>query len=370
MKSTRSHQQGFSMTELLAAVAIGTMVALLLMTSYSDIMSRFLSLRNKSELVQDGIVVTDAIANEIKNVAGGIQPLATLLKIENNCGAAPPLPACLPGFGGQAGLKSDRLITFEFNSNLPECQVIDVANASPINPIYSFRVGSVCCLTPEMNKKHFILSVTPYYRFGFAKVDMNQCRLTFESSRYSSRFDRTTVDGVTNTDWLGANVSFVTPYEYYLHDLGANDGNRELRRFSDRDNDNAISTSTDPLLRELDILSEGVYDFQAAFGYDLYDQAGTVGASDGVAENKDSSNDEWLYNHSGDSLANSPYTAISDSNLRVLGIGLVFSRRRMGPDPASPVKIFDGPVWQEGTTTLENRIYLKQIFYMPVYDNK
>ncbi len=366
-------QTGFSFPELLAAVAISSMIGLLLATSYSDIVSRFLSLRNKSELIQDGIVVSDAVAREIMNVEGGIQPFANLLKIENSCAEAPPLPACLPGPAGSS-LRSDRLVTFEFNAELAECQVVSQVNAGSNDPILSFRVGSVCCLTPEMNNQHFILSSAPYYRFGYANIDMNTCRMTLEYTRYSrlggaNRFDRSTIAGVTKTDWGGANLSFVTPYEYYLDESGAADGNRELKRFSDRNNDNAISTSIEPGTRELDILSDGIFDFQAAFGYDLYNQAGALNTSDGIAENQESASDEWLYNNVGDSLLAAPYNTIDETKLRVLGIGFIFSRKRMGPDQTVSVKVFDGPTWQEDTGTMKNKIFLNETFYMPIRDS-
>ncbi len=367
----RGNQKGFTLPEMLAAVAISSMVGMFLATSYSDIVSRFLSLRNKSELIQDGIVVSDAISREIMNLDGGIQPLAHLIKVENSCAAAAPLPACLPGLGTGATERSDRLVTFEFNSDLAECQVVAQTNVGSTDPIMSFSVGNFCCLTAEMDNQHFILSADPYFRFGYANIDLNNCTMRLEYSRYSRlgstpRFDRTTIGGITKTDWQGANLSFVTPYEYYLEGTGSADGNRELKRFSDRNNDNAIDLSANPNQRELDILSDGIFDFQVALGYDLYDQAGTIGASDGVAETQESATDEWLYNHSGDNIAAAPYNSIDESKLRVLGLGFVFSRKRMGPEQTSSVKVFDGAIWQEDAAALANKVFSKEVFYVPI----
>jgi prepilin-type N-terminal cleavage/methylation domain-containing protein len=87
-------QRGFTIAEFMAALAISSIVTMVLASTFGDMVKHFMAIQRKSELIQDGIIVGDVFSKEIEEVNGGIQPMAFMVHVDNACDAATPLPSC------------------------------------------------------------------------------------------------------------------------------------------------------------------------------------------------------------------------------------------------------------------------------------
>ncbi len=334
-------EQGMSLAEFMVAIGIASILTLVLASSYVDLVNRFFGIQAKSELIQEGILIGDVFAKEITSVSGGVQPLSYLIKVENECDASGPLPEC----PSHAGIKADRVTVMGFDASLPECQVTEEISPNTL----SFAYGGECCLKKEAEGHFFMASIKPDFFYAYANnVNTDLCTITTVGNRFS-RFDSPGAR-VRGKDWKKAYVSFLIPYEYFVKEA-----THELQRFNDKNNDSTIDAN------EITIVSDHVYDLQAALGYDVIPDG--TGNLDGRATDQRSSKDEWLYNHVDDKPNLAPFDKASWDSLKAVGFGLVFGRMKRKTDKSDAVKLFNGPTWDD-----PEMAYKQQTMYLPIID--
>jgi prepilin-type N-terminal cleavage/methylation domain-containing protein len=313
---------GFTLVEVLVAVAISTF----LLVSFTDLyvigLNSYHGMREQSSLALDSILAVDYLRSELMIAGGGQVRGWQGIWVENDCNARGPLPDCKG---------SDRITVSSTNSPLQQCSI--TGNPGPGVWQVNFSSPSVCCLAPggglaDFLEKQVMFTLSDYYSSKFVKtVDPVSCRMTVTSGQAAGN-DFTGTPSITN--WTGAVVTLTTVKTFYWDSAKSS-----LMRFIDRNGDD------NPDSEELSTVAIGIYDLQAALGYDSSPADGNiVAAADGV-------NDEWLYNAPGvvESWSAGAFVApATRSQLLMVNVGLILGVKNTNGSGSSTARILNGPI--------------------------
>lgn len=161
---TRPNESGFTLVELVIAMAIGLLVVVGSSQWVVETMKNFFFYRSQSTLSEGSTVIADSIYTDIQGSGGGSSYAWMAVGVENNCSVQGALPDCKG---------SDRLTFAHFNPELGECK----ATKSTGNGL-EFDTTMGCCLKAEMENDAFIAALGDNYFYGYVdRVDLGKWQM-------------------------------------------------------------------------------------------------------------------------------------------------------------------------------------------------
>ncbi|MGZ3721667.1 MAG: PilW family protein [Bdellovibrionales bacterium] len=318
---TRLNVNGFSLVELLIAMAIALSIMMGVAGIYLFGFNSYLSMQNRSSLGQDSLLLVDFLRGELQGAGGGAVRAYMGLWVEDNCNARGPFLEC----GG-----SDRITVSAATIPLQQCAITSKLGATLYQ--MAWRSPGVCCMQPQAGEISYagqsvMLTLNGFYSSRFAAaVDLGLCTLSIQPGQAAGG----DVTGGT-LDWSGGMATLMKVTTFYW-----TAANATLNRFTDANNDGVMSAG------ETAIVAVGVYDLQIALGYDFNPADGNIlTTATGV-------NDEWLNNAPGvvESLGTGYFVpAPPPASLLMVEAGVILGvANPNGGAAVNSQRIFNGPL--------------------------
>lgn len=282
MNRPSNNHHGFTLTELMVAMAISLTILIMGAGVYLGSLGLYIGMQSRSSLSQDAILLVDYLRNELIVAGGGSVRAWMGIWVEDNCAARSVFPDC-------AG--SDRLTLTTASNPLQECGITSMVSAGVLQ--VAFSSPGVCCLQPAaageisfLGQNTIVTLDGNFTNQYVTAVDLAACRITIQPGQ-AAGWDQS--GGVV--DWSGGTVTLVNVETLYL-----DPPTEVLMRFTDRNNDGVVDAG------EAAIVAIGVLDFQVALGYDFNPADGKITTLAGGL------NDEWLYNAVGETFGAGVFT--------------------------------------------------------------
>lgn len=304
-------KNGFTITELLIAAGISSIIILMGTTLFIDSQKEEQTVRQTSYVTWSTMLISQVLGKTLRGAGGATVRPWNAIKVENNCGpwAEVNLPTCQG---------SDRVTIAIEKSNgsgayYPKISVTSYAEASGSLQVTAVDIngngtidGTECPLEATMDDNSIILvnaadSITRTLRI--TNVNLATCVLATEDDLQGKILNQ----GVIGTEtFVNGTISPVTLKTIYW------DGNTfKIYRL-------VKVLNTSPLTpQDTLILSDNVYDLQFGLGYD-------VGFRNQSITNNNTDTDEVLYNAAGDSMDTLGGAGVGGSNtdLKMLYVGI------------------------------------------------
>lgn len=328
------NRNGFTLVEVLIAVAIATVLIAGAMTAHVSNLSFYKTSEGRVNLSQDGILLIDYLRNELMPAGGGSIRSWMGIWVEDNCAARAPLPPCN---------NSDRLTISTVTVPVQECPIIGQISANEIQVARS-GVAGACCLQPQAataessyENHQIMLVLGDFYSQRFATnvtIDAVNCRLTYSAGQAALN-DRPPplLPGPIPYNWSNGTVTLVNVETFYLDTT-----TRLLKRWMNTNNDTTLDATEDV------IVADRVFDMQFALGYDFNPADGNVVSS------ANGTGDEWLYNAAPPLVQDAMNAGVfvgpnwtRSSLLMVEAALIVGSDEAEGGTPSGPRNILNGP---------------------------
>lgn len=315
-------RNGFSITELLVALAISAVMMMAIVGMDLANLRSFYSRGNQASLGRDTISLIQYLRNLVMGAGGGSVRPWMAIWVENNCALRGPFPAC----GG-----SDRITIVTLHPPQQECAITGQVN--PTTYQVAFSSPGVCCLQPLaageisfLNQPVMVSLNGNYSQQYITGVNTVTCQVTEAVGQQAGLNDQT--GGTVN--WTGGMISLVTVQTIYQDPVA-----HTLNQYMDLNNTNAVDPG------DLMVIADQVFDLQVALGIDCNPPDGNIVATaNGVG-------DEWLYNAPGvaEAWGFAPFVApatMSELLLVQLGV-MVGAQDATNPKASNTLSILDGP---------------------------
>ncbi len=277
--------KGFTIIELMIAMAAGSILLAVGLSGYQVVMRTFVLAEHASVANEDSKMLNEFLGANVQGLGGGaVRPWAAV-SVQDNAGVD----------------NTDILTIYELDDSFPECFI---TSRSGNNLWFAKNSAGVCdCLasvTPGMR----VMITTPdgAYWGGLEVLTVQaepSCKANFNP--VATGLDR--LPGSVS-DFAGGAMSVG---HFKIFQVNAN---RELEIIEDTNHDGTDETY---------ILAERVFDVEAALGYDK-------APSDGIIVDHHDNTDEWAYNSGAantDILGTGALVAVKDQDLRMLRMGVM-----------------------------------------------
>ncbi len=336
---------GFTLVEILVAM----FVILIAVGGATNLFVSFVQydrkIDSKFNLQQEANLALFLTRQYVFNIGGRDLRPWHLVNLENNCGARDYFAAC-------AG--SDRLtfgfVDFDVSTlaSLPSYLIVNYTAATKIVDVAPDGFG-VCQLTASIQNQHLALRNGDKILVGWAQsIDVSACQIQLVDDVQG---------GILTTDatdtYVGGSINPIVVATVFLdNSLVSGVPKRQLLLLTDRSN----SSTTSMAANDLQILARGVYDFQAALGYDVDKNT--------VVDDANSAVDEVLFNSAGDTFATLGGIGAQVTDLRSVDIGVVMAQSNNSGLPSKSVQLFDGAavtVPSSDIVGVKRRVFLRNI---------
>lgn len=266
----RVGQRGITLTELMVAMAIASVLVITVVTLHLSSLKSYYAAESSTALSQDTFLIGEFLRSEAIAAGGGSVRAWMALWVEDNCKSRNSLPECRG---------SDRMTVTKIS--LPEQECAITAQISSTEMRVANRTPMQCCLAPAVAgaqsflNRQVVLSLNgTYIQRAVSQVDLGACTVKLvpgqaEGGDYPGK----------TTNWTGAVLSLVNVATYYM-----DSSSRSLNAWIDKNRDSVFTPD------ESSLLVDQVFDFQVTLGYDFMPVDGTV------REDDKGFDDEWLYN--------------------------------------------------------------------------
>ena len=308
-------RRGFSLLELMVALAISSLVITVATSVVVSINKSISSTRNTSMVHEEAKLLAAHLGNLARNVGGETLRPWDSVDVENDCAARDGLPDCQG---------SDRITLVAYNDELGSCTLVEKAGSKLIAEKIDTDGDGVpdkCCLEllgfdgQEKWKKWE--DKTAQIRNRSGKKESVRLKKSDATDRCKLEFH---VKKGNLASLIGANMAATLETTYFL-----DHATHELKEFvDDNDNDQVDEGETR-------VLADHVYDFQVSLGFDVN--------ANGRLEDSQSNADEWLYNSAGEAMP----TTWPLSSLRMIGIGVIVGTPHASTTNQAGIQLMDGP---------------------------
>jgi prepilin-type N-terminal cleavage/methylation domain-containing protein len=324
--------RGFTLTELLIALAIGSLIMLTSLSTTFTTIQAAKNLNTVADISTDLLLLTNYFSQQIPSAGGQGVPIGAAVFSENNCAPRAPFPNCN---------SSDRL-TLVQGTAAPLCSIVENASSYGIYNASTDGTGACCLASVNLvNTQVMLVQGTFYGQRLVTNQDPSACQVTVQTGPGSLN-DNVSDLPATAHDWSGASIIPVQLDTYYM----------------DPTLNQLIDATYQGLTVNQQILADRVYDFQISLGYDFNPE-------DGIITDTGSITDEWLHNFPGESMGVGVFLNASPTSLRMVGIGFVFGAPAATLEP-STASVLDGPPRTMPHQTLRSelaKIALRSIYF-------
>jgi prepilin-type N-terminal cleavage/methylation domain-containing protein len=297
----RRAPRGVTLIELLVATTIATIVIASAASSVATMQSYIMEAGRSAELDGETKLLVDYLVANSQGLGGGAFRPWVAVRVEDNWDAVN---------------STDRITIVEIDDSMGECTI----QAHPgTGAVFSFDT-SACCVDSSWEGLE-VIATSPNGTFfmnltvGTVTSSPGNCQANFPPGLAGAGFDR--LPG-SSTDMVGGAIVLGKVSRFFL------DSTRHvlvLEKDIDDDGD----------LDQVD-LADSVYDLQAALGYDVN--------RNGVIADTGGTDDEWLFNATGDALGAGGLAAATDGDLRTILYGIVMGTNAR--TPTGNVQVLNG----------------------------
>lgn len=298
---------GFTLIEIMVALAASSILLAVGMFGFQEITSNMRKMEQASMANDEAKLLNEYMISSLQSAGGGgVRPWHAISVIDN--------------WNGDG---SDLLDFFEIDPDSPECSVTarlgDQLDFNVItDPTICDGGATACCcvdmdgdstldaawsglsvLAVDSNGKRFPVVVTPT-TLNTSYLGTPFCRLNFSRGFQSSMH----INGADPFVPPGT-IAVGLAYRYKL-----DFANKILLYELDRNQDGDVNDAG-----EVVQITDRVYDFQVALGYDITPQDGKVDDTANQA-------DEWYRNHTADAWDANGLAGVERTDLRMIGVGL------------------------------------------------
>lgn len=346
------NNSGFTITELLVAAGLSSIIILMGTTLFIDSQKEDQVTRQTAFVSWNTMMVSQFLGKTLRGAGGATIRPWNAIRIEDNCGEWPEvaLPACD---------SSDRITIANEKTNAsgayyPKILVTSYTEGTGVVQITTVDVNgnglvdpAECALEASMANSTVILvnatdTITRTLRIR--SVDLSTCRLNTDSERQGSVLDT----GALGTEtFLNGSVSLVVLKTVYWES-----SSKRVIKLTKSAN-TAIPNPADS-----HVLFENVYDLQFGLGYD-------VGFRNQKITISNSSTDEVMFNHGSDSMATLGGVGGSKIDLKMLFVGIIMGTSQYKKSAlGNSISVLNGPVKSFPDMYLfdvERRFYLRNV---------
>lgn len=304
----KKYTRGFSMIELMFAIAIATITGLIATSSIISIKRTSDQTRDRALVDQELKMMTEFMVSNTQSIGGGAVRSWRAVRVEDN-------------FEDKG---SDRLLIGELNTAFPECNVTAVNGEAKIQ--INENADGTCCLTAAMAGQQGVLSSASLDRVMYGiitDVNTNKCELKLDENNNNVVLKSLTTANTQKVDFLAGGVISVIKPRIFQHDALKN----ELT-VTEINSENKLQTS---------VVADRVFDLQFALGYD-------INPVDGKITDSSSTEDEWTNNSTDpeDLFGKGGLLGARDSDLRMISVGMIIGTPVKDDIQGQEVSIFNG----------------------------
>lgn len=297
----RGRAGGFSLIELLTAMAISTIVLTVAVSSVAFLNQQTISLKRRAELDREAKLLLEYLLADVQSAGSGSYRPWSMITVQNNVD------------GG-----ADRLILAEVDDELGECKIVNYPGSGAV--FFMDDSGGCCLANPSAGAWENRRLMAVNGNGSVVKVIVSNsvstaaCQVNFPSGAHA-------LDKLAGSlsDFDGGSLAAVK-----LRTLRVDQANHQLILEEDLDSNGTT---------ESHVIAEDVYDLQVALGYDAN--------NDGKVASDATSNDEFLYNAAGDAMGSGGLADADVADLRMIQVALVVGARV--PSANNSVTVLDGP---------------------------
>ncbi len=322
--------RGFTLVELLVTLAISSVIISAAVSGIVALNKQVISLERRAALHTEAKLLTEYFVSDLQAAGGGSFRPWSMIHVDNDF--------------NDSG--SDRIVLAEVDEDLGECAIVG-RSGSGANFTMSHPADGVCCLSVPSTTAWSNRTVMAVNKNGsIVKImksnnaNASSCKINFPPGHGGSVADELAKLPGDDTDFVDGAIAVVRIKKVYVDHT-----THQLILEEDADSDGTLETH---------VIADGVYDLQAALGYDE--------DSDRTIRDTNDTADEFLFNHPSDEMGTGGLTEAKVTDLRMIQIGLIVGVRMQGSNGSA--QTFDGPVRTATDTLLsatQGRAFLRNL---------